>query len=51
MFSNWMLHGKEFSPENFNTLVITLKEHALKQELFWGNHGKLSASKSAGKYT
>ena len=33
MLSNWMLESKEFNPENFNTLAITLKRHALKQEL------------------
>ena len=33
MFSNWMLWSNEFNPENFNTLAITLKWHASKQEL------------------
>ena len=33
MFSNWILQSKEFNPENFNTSAITLKLHALKQEL------------------
>ena len=33
MFSNWMLQSKEFNPKNFNTLTITIKQHASKQEL------------------
>ena len=33
MFSNWTLQSKEFNQENFNTSAITLKRHALKQEL------------------
>ena len=28
-----MLQSKEFNPENSNTLAITLKQHASKQEL------------------
>ena len=50
MFLNWMLQSKEFNPENFNTSAINLKGHASKQELHGGNHGKISASKSTGKY-
>ena len=38
MFSKWMLQSKEFNPENFSTSAVTLKLHALKQEL----HGEIT---------
>ena len=42
-----MLQNKEFKAENFNTLAITLKLHALKQELH-GNHGNLAHQSRRG---
>ena len=47
MFLNWILQSKEWNPENFNTLAITLKQHASRQEL----HGEITgnlAQKSPG---
>ena len=42
MFLKWMFQSNEFNPENFNTLAVTLKQNASKQERHGGNHGKLS---------
>ena len=43
-----MLQSKEFNPENSNTSAITLKRHALKQELYGGNHGNLAHQSPRG---
>ena len=45
MFLNWMLQSKESSPENFNTLAITLKlgfKLGFKTRASRGNHGNLT---------